>query len=120
MTSLRQIESNRRNAQRSTGPKTPSGKARASQNAVRHGLTAETVIGPLEDPADVFELAVMTRSDAETAFEREPAVALQTCDPGRDRPAPEARGERLARSGVLHITRRSVRGCRHLPVRAGF
>ena len=48
MTSLRQIESNRRNPQRSTGPKTQSGKARASQNAVRHGLTAETVIGPLE------------------------------------------------------------------------
>ena len=48
MTSLRQIESNRRNAQRSTGPKTQSGKQRSSQNAVRHGLTAETVIGPLE------------------------------------------------------------------------
>jgi len=50
MTSLRQIESNRRNARRSIGPKTQSGKQRSSQNAVRHGLTAETVIGPLEDP----------------------------------------------------------------------
>jgi hypothetical protein len=68
MTSLRQIESNRRNAQRSTGPKTQSGKARSSQNAVRHGLTAETVIGPLEDPADyrAFEEAVTTAYDAET------------------------------------------------------
>ena len=44
MTSLRQIESNRRNAQKSTGPKTDDGKARASRSAVRHGLTAETVI----------------------------------------------------------------------------
>ena len=78
MTSLRQIESNRRNAQRSTGPKTQSGKARSSQNAVRHGLTAETVIGPLEDPADyqAFEQAVTTGYDAETAVERELVLRL--------------------------------------------
>jgi hypothetical protein len=78
MTSLRQIESNRRNAQRSTGPKTPSGKARSSQNAVRQGLTAETVIGPLEDPADyrAFELAVTTGYDAETTVERELVLRL--------------------------------------------
>ena len=78
MTSLRQIESNRRNAQRSTGPKTQCGKARSSQNAVRHGLTAETVIGPLEDPADyqAFEQAVTTAYDAETAVERELVLRL--------------------------------------------
>jgi hypothetical protein len=66
MTSLRQIESDRPNAQKSTGPKTQSGKARASQNAVCHGLTAETVIGPLEDPANyrAFEQAVTTAYDA--------------------------------------------------------
>ena len=52
MTSLRQIESNRRNALRSTGPKTEAGKQRSSKNAVRHGLTAETVIEPFEDPED--------------------------------------------------------------------
>jgi hypothetical protein len=46
MTSLRQIESNRRNALRSTGPKTEAGKQRSSKNAVRHGLTTETVIEP--------------------------------------------------------------------------
>jgi hypothetical protein len=50
MTSLRQIESNRRNALRSTGPKTGTGKQRSSQNSVRHGLTTETMIEPLEDP----------------------------------------------------------------------
>src|SRR5258706_6353308 len=78
MTSLRQIESNRRNAQRSTGPKTQSGKQRSSQNAVRHGLTAETVIGPLEDPADyrAFEQAVTTGYDAETAVQREFVLRL--------------------------------------------
>ena len=44
MSSLRQIEANRRNAQLSTGPVTEDGKSKSRQNAVRRGLTAETVI----------------------------------------------------------------------------
>src|SRR5271165_3025242 len=35
-----QIEANRRNAQKSTGPKTERGKAHAKPNAIKHGLTA--------------------------------------------------------------------------------
>ena len=78
MTSFRQIEANRRNALRSTGPKTDDGKQRASQNAVRHGLTAETVIVPLEDATDyqAFEQAVTADYDAETAVERELVLRL--------------------------------------------
>jgi len=41
MASQRQIDVNRRNAQKSTGPKTPEGKAAVSQNALKHGLTAK-------------------------------------------------------------------------------
>lgn len=52
MTSLEQFEANRRNALRSTGPKTDGGKRRSRVNAVRHGLTAETVVGILEDAED--------------------------------------------------------------------
>jgi hypothetical protein len=42
---------NRANAKHSTGPRTESGKQRSSQNALRHGLTAETAVLPTEDPA---------------------------------------------------------------------
>ncbi|HSW02814.1 MAG TPA: hypothetical protein VLI39_21800 [Sedimentisphaerales bacterium] len=55
MASVAQIEANRSNAQKSTGPRTPEGKARASQNAVKHGLLAEQVVIHGEDPAQ-FEL----------------------------------------------------------------
>ena len=38
VTSSCKIEANRRNAQRSTGPKTPEGKAKSSQNSITHGI----------------------------------------------------------------------------------
>ena len=56
MTPFRQIEANRRNARKSTGPITEEGKQRSRRNAVRHGLTAETVIGALEDAEDYIGL----------------------------------------------------------------
>ena len=78
MTSFRQIEANRRNALRSTGPKTEDGKRRSRQNAVRHGLTSETVIVALEDIEDyqAFEAAVIADYDARTAVERELVLRL--------------------------------------------
>jgi hypothetical protein len=41
---------NRANARLSTGPRTQPGKQRSSLNALRHGLTAHTVVLPTEDP----------------------------------------------------------------------
>jgi hypothetical protein len=39
-----QTIANETNAQRSTGPRTPDGKSRVSQNALRHGLTARHLV----------------------------------------------------------------------------
>jgi hypothetical protein len=78
MTSYRQVEANRRNALKSTGPKTETGKHSSRCNAVRHGLTAETVIGTLEDAEDynAFEAAIIADYDAQSAVERELVMRL--------------------------------------------
>ncbi len=78
MTSFRQIEANRRNAIRSTGPRTEEGKRQTRRNAVRHGLCAETVIEIVEDIEDyrAFEAAVIADYDAQTAVERELVLRL--------------------------------------------
>src|SRR3954454_5144138 len=78
MTSFKQTESNRRNARRSTGPASEEGKLQSRRNAVRHGLTAETVIGALEDAEDykAFEAAVIADYDAQSAVERELVLRL--------------------------------------------
>src|SRR5665647_797703 len=78
MTSLKQIEANRRNALKSTGPTTREGKERSRCNAVRHGLTAETIIAALEDSKDyeAFEAAVISDYDAESTVERELVLRL--------------------------------------------
>ena len=52
--SLRKIEANRRNAQKSTGPRTKEGKARSRFNALQDGLRAKTDVLPGED-GSVFE-----------------------------------------------------------------
>ena len=78
MSTLRQIEANRRNAHKSTGPTTEAGKRRSRRNALRHGLTAEAVIEVLEDPKDyeAFEKSVIADFDAQTAVERELVLRL--------------------------------------------
>jgi hypothetical protein len=78
VTSLRQLEANRENARRSTGPRTDESKRLSRRNALRHGLVAETVIENLEDPDDykAFEANIIADYDARTAVERELVLRL--------------------------------------------
>ncbi len=52
MTTLKQIEANRRNSRISTGPKTRTGKTKTKMNAMKHGLLATDLVVRGEDPVE--------------------------------------------------------------------
>ncbi len=56
MASERQAAANRANSRRSCGPRSPEGKARASQNARKHGLFSSAVLAPGESEAELLDL----------------------------------------------------------------
>lgn len=64
MTREARIAANRRNAARSTGPRTEDGKAAAAQNALRHGLTARHLVTARETEADFAAFAAAMRGSA--------------------------------------------------------
>jgi hypothetical protein len=51
-TSKAKVEVNRRNAQKSRGPTSAGGKARSRYSALKHGMTAKTVLLPGDDPQE--------------------------------------------------------------------
>lgn len=71
MSTQKQIRANRSNARKSTGPKTPEGKAKVSKNALKHGLTSECVLIPGEDPQELeaFREALLADLAPEGALE---------------------------------------------------
>jgi hypothetical protein len=54
--SARQIAANRRNAQKCTGPVTEEGKRTSRMNALKHGMSARTLVLPYEDEIEYHEL----------------------------------------------------------------
>ena len=56
MTSAKKAQANRQNALKSTGPKTPEGKANVRQNALKHGLLAQEVLLSEDDEEALREL----------------------------------------------------------------
>jgi hypothetical protein len=63
MTSEKQAQANRRNALKSTGPKTPEGKAAVRLNANKHGLRSQEVLLSGEDEEALKELDENLRAE---------------------------------------------------------
>ena len=65
MATIKQIEANRRNALKSTGPRSPEAKAAVRMNTLRHGLRARTVVLPAENSEEFHQLC----NDLETEWQ---------------------------------------------------
>jgi hypothetical protein len=75
MSSARQIAANRRNAQRSSGPRTAAGKKKVGDNALRHGLAAAALRDP-EIDSQIERLAKALVREARDATPREQALVI--------------------------------------------
>jgi hypothetical protein len=72
MSSLKQIEANRLNAQKSTGPRSVEGKAATSQNALKSGIDAESLIirGEKQEDLETLTAEYLARFNPRTPEER--------------------------------------------------
>jgi hypothetical protein len=80
MTSAAQLAANAANAQHSTGPVSDAGKAISSQNSLKHGLTAQTVLLPGEDEAAYRKLCADMSDYWRPACEPEFQLVQNLCD----------------------------------------
>ena len=81
MTSQVQSEANRRNALKSTGPKSKKGKGRARLNALKHGLRAKDIVLASEDGRefDGLRQALITELGPEGPLEEQLAERIVVC-----------------------------------------
>ena len=75
MPSPKQIEANRANAQKSTGPQSEAGKQRSSLNACRHGLTGHVAVLPNEDREAYTAFARQLRAELDVDGALEDSLA---------------------------------------------
>ena len=71
MATALQLAANRRNAQRSTGPRTAEGKKAVRLNAVKHGMTAKVIVMPHESEPDYHEIRAALIEDYAPATSQE-------------------------------------------------
>jgi hypothetical protein len=83
MSTQKQIAANRQNAQKSTGPKTPEGRAAVRLNGVTHGLTAQTLILKGETESDFDSLLASSQAEySPTTPPRKLWSSSWPCPPG--------------------------------------
>ena len=80
MTTNAQIKANRKNAKKSTGPRTEEGKGRVAKNALKHGLLARDTVLPGEDPADFDRQLSALEADIQPANSLEFELVRQIAD----------------------------------------
>ena len=80
MATEKQIRANRENAKKSTGPRTPEGKARSSRNARKHGRLSTDAVIPGEDPAEFERLLNAVEAWALPRNYLERQICLQIAD----------------------------------------
>ena len=82
MATNKQIDANRQNAQRSSGPRTPEGKAASRFNALKSGIDAQAQVIPGEDPAQLEALLAeyQERFDASVPERRMLVDTLVVCE----------------------------------------
>jgi hypothetical protein len=102
MASERQIAANRRNARKSTGPRSGAGKKRASHNAYRHGLNLSiTSTAASAKQLDKLVRKIAGETEDAMVLERARAIAQAELDLARVRQAKVALIERASAFGAL-------------------
>src|SRR5262245_743186 len=109
MANERQIAANRRNARKSTGPRSGGGKNRSSRNAYRHGLTA-SIASTAAFAKQLDKLAREIAGDTENPIllDRARVIAQSELDLARVRRAKVALIERASAFGELEPPRLTV------------
>ena len=80
MTTAKQVEANRKNAARSTGPRTEDGRKKSALNALQHGMTSESPVLPTEDAGHYKEFRAQLILDLAPKGATEERVAEEIVD----------------------------------------
>ena len=81
MMSRKQLEANRANAKRSTGPKSDAGKTRSRMNALKHGFSSQEIVleGEDADQFDALRAQLEVEFAPESVIDESLSIALQDC-----------------------------------------